>query len=371
MNNNFKLETNTKHYKISIVIIILLTAVISFFTGILFGKNYNMSPNISSTTTKIKNTLLNNKSITSNNFKKKISEKIKKANIIEEEKNRNKFPIKFANNHTAKVQKHEQELLQAKLPNNQIKQEQLQTQKTNTNDSIMANRMKPIERNINNNTIIVNDEKNKTEASVINENIPLTAISVETENQQNNANITQRTDNKNTKNKDTVYVVMVNNNVSNGSKTDNQKNIKKENNFSTSNTKQRPKTAKMETKKQNNIKINKALNKQPVKQNRKQDVSSNKTTTKKTIKTKAQKKKAINAVKQDNPQKTINNNNKKETKGKNTEKEELIIELDDYENTQRLQNIDVETLIVIDNETGEEYEMVPYSTDTDQDNQNR
>ena len=376
MNNDFTMETTKKHRKTPIIIIILLTAYISFFIGMLFGTNDNMLLNANGITTKIRNTILpnNNNNTIGSNFKKKIAEKIKQANgieeddYIEEEENEIDLQIQPVEQQATSKQNNEQELLNATLRDKLIQQEQLQMQSTTTDNNIISGDIKPMQQDINNNTIVVNSEKTKTDASIKDDNIQLTTTSIETENKPDNATITMQTDNKNTNNKDTVYVVMVNNNnVNSDSKADNQ-NIAEEKITSTSNTKQRPKSISMETKKQDSIKTNKALDKKPVKQKRKQDTLTNKSTAQETTKTKTQKKKKTNVVKQNISQKTINNSNKKETKNNEVDTEELIIELDNYEDIQKLQNVDVETLIVVDNETGEEYEIVPDSTNTNKEN---
>ena len=111
--------------------------------------------------------------------------------------------------------------------------------------------------------------------------------------------------------------------------------------------------------------------KQKSKQNTstKKQVANKKMTTKKTAQTEAKKQPQVNnIVKQNNSQKTINNTDKSSTKEDDVETEELIIELDNNEDIQKLQNVDVETLIVVDNETGEEYEIVPDSTNTNKEN---
>ena len=376
MNNDFTMETTKQHRKTPIIIIILLTACISFFTGMLFGTNDNMLLNTNGITTKIKNTILpnNNKNTIGSNFKNKIAEKIKQANgieeddYIEEEENEIDLQIQPVEQQATSKQNNEQELLNATLRDKLIQQEQLQRQSAGTDNNIIIGDIKPMQQDINNNTIVVNSEKTKTDASIKDDNIKLTTTSTETENKPDNATITTQTDNKNTNNKDTVYVVMVNNNnVNSGSKTNNQ-NIAEEKITSPSNKSQQQKPSNISTKKQDSIKTNKALDKKPVKQKRKQDTLTNKSTAQETTKTKTQKKKKTNVVKQNISQKTINNSNKKETKNNEVDTEELIIELDNYEDIQKLQNVDVETLIVVDNETGEEYEIVPDSTNTNKDN---
>lgn len=376
MDNNFEIENTPRCKKTSMIIVILLTACISFFTGMLFGTNDNMLLNVNGINAKIKNTILqnNNRNTTSSNFKNKIVEKIKKANgieeddYIEEEENEIDLQIQPVEQQTISTQNNEQELLKATLRDKLIQQEQLQTQSAGTDNNIIISNTKPMQQDINNNAIVVNNEETKTDASIKDDNIQLTTTSIETENKPDNANITTQTDNKNTNNKDTVYVVMVNNNnVNSDSKADNQ-NIAEEKITLPSNKSQQQKPSNMSTKKQDSIKTNKALDKKPVKQKRKQDTLTNKSTAQETTKTKTQKKKKTNVAKQNISQKTINNSNKKETKNNEVDTEELIIELDNYEDIQKLQSVDVETLIVVDNETGEEYEIVPDSTNTNKDN---
>ena len=110
--------------------------------------------------------------------------------------------------------------------------------------------------------------------------------------------------------------------------------------------------------------------KQKSKQNitTKKQTTTKKTATKKIAHTESKKQQTANIPIQSNPQKTINNTNNSNTKEEDVETEELIIELDNNEDIQKLQNVDVETLIVVDNETGEEYEIVPDSTNTNKDN---
>ena len=76
MNNDFTMETTKKHRKTPIIIIILLTACISFFIGMLFGTNDNMLLNANGITTKIKNAILlnNNNNTIVSNLKNKTSQ---------------------------------------------------------------------------------------------------------------------------------------------------------------------------------------------------------------------------------------------------------------------------------------------------------
>ena len=190
MNNDFTMETTKKHRKTPIIIIILLTAYISFFIGMLFGTNDNMLLNANGITTKIRNTILpnNNNNTIGSNFKKKIAEKIKQANgieeddYIEEEENEIDLQIQPVEQQATSKQNNEQELLNATLRDKLIQQEQLQMQSTTTDNNIISGDIKPMQQDINNNTIVVNSEKTKTDASIKDDNIKLTTTSTETEN---------------------------------------------------------------------------------------------------------------------------------------------------------------------------------------------
>ena len=90
MNEDFTMETRRSKHKTHIVVIILLTACVSFFVGVLFGKNDNMSGNIGNIATNIKKNVANIANIkagenTKNSeLKDKITKKIKQMNDIEE-----------------------------------------------------------------------------------------------------------------------------------------------------------------------------------------------------------------------------------------------------------------------------------------------
>ena len=381
MNNDFTMETTKKHRKTPIIIIILLIACISFFTGMLFGTNDNMLLNANGITTKIKNTILpnNNKNTASSNFKQKIAEKIKQANgieeddYVEEEENTIDLKIQPVAPQTTNTQNDEQASLQAKLRENLIKQELSQTQQVET-DSITTTTQ--TEQNINN-SIILNNDKDKTDNSITINKIQPKEQPIIDENQRKHTDINTSNDKMDVSNKDRVYVVMVNNNSVNNSSTTDKQNIVEKNNKSVSKTLEQSKTQKQvntATKKPNNATTKKVSKKQPVKQKSKQNITTKKqTTTKKTATkkiahTESKKQQTANIPIQSNPQKTINNTNNSNTKEEDVETEELIIELDNNEDIQKLQNVDVETLIVVDNETGEEYEIVPDSTNTNKDN---
>lgn len=382
MNNDFAIENTSRCKKTPMIIVILLTAGISFFTGMLFGKNENMSFNTSSITAKMKNTILpnNNKNTIGSKFKNKIAEKIKQANgieeddYIEEEENEIDLQIQPVEPQTTNTQNDEQASLQAKLRENLIKQEASQTQQVET-DSITATTQ--AEQNINNSIILNNDEDKTDNSSTINKIQPKEQPIID-ENQQKHTDINTSNDKMDVSNKDRVYVVMVNNNSVNNSSTTDKQNIVEKNNKSVSKTLEQSKTQKQvntATKKPNNATTKKVSKKQPVKQKSKQNtstkkqVANKKMTTKKTAQTEAKKQPQVNnIVKQNNSQETINNTDKSSTKEDDVETEELIIELDNNEDIQKLQNVDVETLIVVDNETGEEYEIVPDSTNTNKEN---
>ena len=220
MNNDFAIENTSRCKKTPMIIVILLTACISFFTGMLFGKNENMSSNTSSITAKIKNTILpnNNKNTIGSKIKNKIAEKIKQVNgieeddYIEEEENAIDLKIQPVKPQTTNTQNDEQAALQAKLQENPIKQEPTQTQQAET-DGITATTQ--AEQNINNSIILNNDknnDKDKTDNSSTINKIQPKEQPITDENQRKHTDINTSNDKMDVSNKDRVYVVMVNNN---------------------------------------------------------------------------------------------------------------------------------------------------------------
>ena len=395
MNEDVIMNVPEKPRKSSIIITILLTAIISFFVGMLFGKNDNMSGNIGNIATNIKKNVANitnkkaGKNTKNSELRDKITKKIKQINDIEEDDwkddEEDEHVVVDDDSVAPAVSDNEipndtQDALRAKLLANLRQQETSNSEQKNNNTDIVINDISTNNPAENEDVIMIDNHNIGTSGIVNDENALTYTQPVLNDTMQTNINNIDNTANTtDTKNKDTVYVVMVNNNNGPVQTTDNQNSDKQpEQTFivNETNTSQPsdPSIQKSGNTQHNGVSSNqsaKSNNTVPTKKQIK-NKTTNKPVAKSNTKPKVQKKKpAKNIVKQRKAQsrsqsKISNNveNNKTDTNtaDNSIETEELIIELDNEEDIQKLQNVDVETLIVVDNETGEEYEIIPETT---------
>lgn len=311
-----------RNRKTSNIIATSLTAVVFFVTGFLFGKNDYKLQTIKQNLKTIKNTVRNSNI---------------RSSIHKEQQKTMNYDANDVKQNDPKMELQQDEasadiISSPQVPPVPIKQIEAQ-----------AEAPVVIKENIDQTTTEGNigseSKKDAENSSVANEqrgDIDNNSSIVETEQTTKNT-------------KDTVYVVMVNNNATGGnsgqiSKIDNdakteqlvaENKIKKQ--------KQKSNKSRSQTKriKSKNIKSKTKIIKQ-------KQIAGDSNSTEKMIENKP-------------TNKTENTNNSEE-------KEELIIEFENDGEQKKAQDVNVETLIVVDNETGEDYEIIPDNKTSTNDN---
>ena len=238
MNEDVIMNVPEKPRKSSIIITILLTAIISFFVGMLFGKNDNMSGNIGNIATNIKKNVANitnakaGENTKNSELRDKITKKIKQINDIEEDDwkddEEDEHVVVDDDSVAPAVSDNEipndtQDALRAKLLANLRQQETSNSEQKNNNTDIVINDISTNNPAENEDVIMIDNHNIGTSGIVNDENALTYTQPVLNDTMQTNINNIDNTANTtDTKNKDTVYVVMVNNNNGPVQTTDNQ-----------------------------------------------------------------------------------------------------------------------------------------------------